>query len=43
MPQREEEVPVMAFPYIKEGKIVNVKYRDKNKYFTQESGCERTW
>lgn len=43
MPQREEEVPVMAFPYIKEGKIVNVKYRDRNKYFTQESGCERTW
>lgn len=43
MPQREEEVKCLAFPYIKDGKVVNVKYRDKHKYFTQESGAERTW
>ena len=43
MPQVEEEVLCIAFPYIKDGRIVNVKYRDKRKYFTQESGAERTW
>jgi len=43
MPQVEEEVQCIAFPYIKDGRIVNVKYRDKRKYFTQESGAERTW
>lgn len=43
MPQREEEVLCIAFPFIKDGSIVNVKYRDRNKYFTQESGAERTW
>jgi twinkle protein len=43
MPQREEEVPCMAFPFIKGGEVVNVKYRDRNKYFTQEGGAEKTW
>jgi twinkle protein len=43
MPQREEEVMCMAFPFVKGGEIVNVKYRDKNKYFTQEGGAEKTW
>lgn len=43
MPQREEEVPCIAFPFVKNGEIVNVKYRDRNKYFTQESGAEKTW
>ncbi len=43
MPQREEEVMCIAFPFIKHGEIVNVKYRDKNKYFTQEGGAEKTW
>lgn len=43
MPQREEEVMCLAFPFVKHGEIVNVKYRDKNKYFTQEGGAEKTW
>ena len=43
MPQREAEVKCIAFPYLTDGKVVNVKYRDKHKYFTQESGAERTW
>lgn len=43
MPQREAEVKCIAFPYLRDGKVVNVKYRDKHKYFTQESGAERTW
>ncbi len=43
MPQREADVKCIAFPYLRDGKVVNVKYRDKHKYFTQESGAERTW
>jgi len=43
MPQREEEVICMAFPFIKDGVVVNVKYRDRNKYFTQEGGAEKCW
>lgn len=43
MPQLEEETMCMAFPFVKHGEIVNVKYRDKLKYFTQESGAEKTW
>jgi twinkle protein len=43
MPQREAEVSCLAFPFVKHGKVVNVKYRDKHKYFTQEAGAERTW
>jgi twinkle protein len=43
MPQREAEVKCLAFPFINNGKVVNVKYRDKHKYFTQESGAERAF
>lgn len=42
-PQREEEATCIAFPFIKDGIVVNVKYRDRNKYFTQEAGAEKTW
>lgn len=42
-PQIEEEAKCMAFPFLKAGEIVNVKYRTPDKYFTQESGAEKTW
>jgi twinkle protein len=43
MPQIEEEVEAIAFPYVKGGEIVNVKYRDREKNFRQESGAEKTF
>ena len=43
MPQREEEVQCIAFPFIQDGEIVNVKYKDKRKNFTQESGAKKVW
>lgn len=42
-PQVEEERNAIAFPFIKNGEVVNVKYRSKDKYFTQESGAEKCW
>lgn len=42
MPQLEETVPCLAFPYRKKGQVVNVKYRAlKAKAFRQESGAEK--
>lgn len=42
-PQVEEERRCMAFPFIRDGVVVNVKYRDHEKNFTQESGAEKCW
>jgi twinkle protein len=41
MPQVEEEVTAMAFPYHRNGELVNVKYRDRQKNFRMEAGAER--
>ena len=41
MPQVEEEVPVLAFPYYRDSELVNVKYRDRDKNFRMEPGAER--
>ena len=42
LPQLEESVPCLAFPYVKAGQVVNVKYRAlKSKAFRQESGAEK--
>jgi len=42
MPQLEEEVPCMAFPYRKHGEVVNIKYRAiQDKAFRQVSGAEK--
>ena len=42
MPQLEESVPCIAFPYRKNGQVVNIKYRAlKSKAFRQESGAEK--
>jgi twinkle protein len=35
--------PVIAFPYIRNGEIVNVKYRTKDKRFRQEKGAEKVF
>jgi len=39
MPQEDKKVGAMAFPYIYNGEVVNIKYRDGKKNFRQESGC----
>tara|TARA_Y100000310_G_scaffold28395_1_gene27032 strand:+ start:4707 stop:6479 length:1773 start_codon:yes stop_codon:yes gene_type:complete len=36
------QTPVVAFPYFKDGTLVNVKYRTGKKQFTQEPKAERT-
>ena len=36
------EEPCYAFPYYKDGELVNIKYRTKDKKFRQENGAERT-
>jgi twinkle protein len=41
MPQLEQEVPAIQFPYFRNGEVVNVKYRDGHKYFRMEGGAER--
>ncbi len=41
MPQREEKVQCIAFPYFRGGDLVNVKYRDGEKNFCLEAGAER--
>jgi twinkle protein len=42
MPQLEDEANCVAFPYLRNGDVVNVKYRDNNKNFRQISGAEKT-
>lgn len=41
MPQIEDHVTAMAFPYYRGGALVNVKYRDRAKNFRMETGAER--
>ena len=42
IPQLEETVACLAFPYVKNGQVVNVKYRAlQSKAFRQESGAEK--
>jgi len=43
MPQIEEEVTAIAFPYYRDGEVVNVKYRDKHKNFRQVGGAQKTF
>lgn len=38
----EEKVSVIAFPYFKDGELVNIKYRTADKRFMQEPKSERT-
>lgn len=41
MPQVEQEVPAIQFPYFRNGEVVNVKYRDGQKHFRMSGGAER--
>lgn len=43
MPQSGQEENVIAFPFFKDGELVNVKYRGANKSFKLESGAELIW
>lgn len=40
MPQTNKDEAAIAFPYFRDGQIVNVKYRDKDKNFRMEKGAE---
>jgi twinkle protein len=42
MPQMEEHVNAVAFPYYRAEELINCKYRDKDKNFRLEVGAERT-
>ena len=41
MPGPNEEVNCLAFPYLRNGEVVNIKYRSKGKYFRQVKGAEK--
>lgn len=41
MPQVEDRVGAIAFPYLRGDELVNVKYRDRAKNFRMEAGAER--
>lgn len=41
MPQVEEIVPAIGFPFYRNGELINIKWRDAHKNFRQEAGCEQ--
>src|SRR5690606_24323291 len=41
MPQVEDRVKAIAFPYYRDDELINVKYRDREKNFRMEAGAER--
>jgi len=41
MPQIEEETRAIAFPYFRDGEVLNIKYRDSKKNFRQVGGAEK--
>lgn len=41
MPQVEERRGVIAFPYYRDGELINYKYRDREKNFRMEAKAER--
>lgn len=43
MPQFEKQLPVMCFPFYREGGLVNIKYRGPKKSFKLVSGAEMIW
>ena len=43
MPQTQKEETVIAYPYFRDGELINVKYRGANKTFKLESGAELCW
>jgi twinkle protein len=43
MPQFQKEVDVIGFPYWRDGKLVNIKYRGPEKSFKMVAGAELTF
>jgi twinkle protein len=43
MPQTQKNERVIAFPYLRGGEVINVKYRTAEKLFRMESGAELTF
>lgn len=43
MPHAEAEVSAIAFPYLRDGEVVNVKYRTADKHFRQEKDAEKVF
>lgn len=43
MPQIEDEVTAITYPYYKGGEVVNVKYRDGQKNFRQFAGAQKVF
>jgi twinkle protein len=43
MPQFEKEIEVICFPFLRDGKQVNIKFRGANKSFKLTSGAELIW
>lgn len=41
MPQIEDEVTAIAFPFFRGGELINIKWRDHQKNFRLEAGAER--
>ena len=41
MPQKEEHVNAVSFPYYRDGELINIKWRDGQKNFRLETGAER--
>jgi len=41
MPQHEKEVAVVAFPYFRDGELINIKYRGPQKSFKLTKGAEK--
>jgi twinkle protein len=40
-PQIEDEAPAIQFPYLRDGQVVNIKYRTWDKLFRMVGGAER--
>lgn len=43
MPAEERYMNCIIFPYYKNGELVNCKFRDGKKNFSQVAGAEKTW
>jgi twinkle protein len=41
MPQVEERIKAICFPYFRGDELINAKYRDREKNFRMEAGAER--
>jgi twinkle protein len=40
-PQSDKPLPAICFPYVRDGEVINVKYRGTGKTFRMEAGAEK--